>query len=796
MLSMLPAHSSTASPAQAELRPWVFGFILAGVITIFFFPVLTGSATFFFRDYAIFSYPIAQHHREAFWAGRIPLWNPHNNLGSPFLAQWNTMVLYPLSLIYLLLPLPWSLSFFFLAHLWLAGMGMFYLARSWTKNSWAGGFAGIAFSFNGLTLSCLKWPNNIAALGWMPWVALAVLLLRENRRGALPRAAAIGAMQMLAGAPEIILLTWIFAIFQFLAASFQGLVCSSARMRKWGFGLFRNLDSKSSGFNHSTPDISPANATAKGLWRRELAQLGIVVALVAGLCAAQLLPFLDLLRHSQRDQGFAAAVWPMPIWGWANFLVPLFRTFPSYHHVAAQPGQYWISTYYPGLPALFLALICLLKARELRARICAVLCLLFLWLALGDAGGLYWLARKCLPLVSIMRFPIKFVVLPLFAMTLMSAFGFAWLCHLPAHKKKHGADLTTRVGLLLILGIVGVACFAPIWPHPYEGWAITLDNGLARAGFCALTIVAAGVALRASPPGAARSFLLFLSLAPLLVLDVRTHAPWQNPTVDPAVYSEPLKRFSSQPSLGESRAMISPAALLRLDRQIINNPEKDVRQSRQFLFCNCNLIDGIPKVDGFFALELREPARVISRLLASAGAEHPPLMRFLSVNHITTSSKPIAWTNQPNALPWVVAGQMPLLTNAFEALFSSDWDPEKTVFLDVGTSATYPKLPQMAAPEAKVTGLSVEEEQVSFQINSPKPAMATHNQAWSGNWRARIDGVPAPLLRANAAFQAVAVPAGSHRVDLIYVDRFFNIGAVISGISIGILCCLFYKERR
>jgi hypothetical protein len=32
------------------------------------------------------------------------------------------------------------------------------------------GVAGVAFAFSGLSLHCLMWPNNIAALGWMPWV--------------------------------------------------------------------------------------------------------------------------------------------------------------------------------------------------------------------------------------------------------------------------------------------------------------------------------------------------------------------------------------------------------------------------------------------------------------------------------------------------------------------------------------------------------------------------------------------------------------------------------------------------
>ena len=122
-----------------------------------------------FRDYGLFGYPLAFYHRESFWRGEVPLWNPLNDCGIPFLAQWSTMVLYPGSLFYLLLPLSWSLGVFCLAHLFLAGLGMYFLAHRWTANRLAASVAGLAFAFNGFTLSSLMWPNCTASLGWMPF---------------------------------------------------------------------------------------------------------------------------------------------------------------------------------------------------------------------------------------------------------------------------------------------------------------------------------------------------------------------------------------------------------------------------------------------------------------------------------------------------------------------------------------------------------------------------------------------------------------------------------------------------
>jgi hypothetical protein len=92
------------------LTPGRFALILAALICAAFPDVIFGAKSFFFRDYSLFGYPLAHYHRENFWHGQVPLWNPLNNCGLPYAAQWNTMVFYPLSLIYLLLPLPWSLG--------------------------------------------------------------------------------------------------------------------------------------------------------------------------------------------------------------------------------------------------------------------------------------------------------------------------------------------------------------------------------------------------------------------------------------------------------------------------------------------------------------------------------------------------------------------------------------------------------------------------------------------------------------------------------------------------------------
>ena len=317
--------NGNASFAAKMLTPVRFGILLALLVFAAFPQVILGMETFVARDFGFFAYPLAHFQRDCFWHGEIPFWNPYNNCGVPFLAQWNTMPLYPPSLIYLTLPLDWALSFFSLAHLWWAGLGMYFLARRWTGgNNFAAAFAGTVFAFNGFTLNLLMWPSHIATFAWMPWVVLATELAWHEGGRKVFLAGIVGALQMLAGGPETILLTW--------------LVVAALWLQQF-----------------------ITNESPRG---KMFSRFPIVVLLVFALSAAQLLPFLDLVAHAQREAGYTDMRWSMPGFGLANFLVPMAFGSTATEGIFFQHGQYWTSSYYLGLGTLWLALLAVLGLQQ------------------------------------------------------------------------------------------------------------------------------------------------------------------------------------------------------------------------------------------------------------------------------------------------------------------------------------------------------------------------------------------------------------------------------------------------
>ena len=754
--------------------PKQFAAFLFLLILAAFPDVLFGGRTFFYRDFGIFGYPLAFHHRESIWQGEIPLWNPLSTSGLPFLAQWNTLVCYPLSLIYLLFPLSWSLGVFCLFHLFLAGLGMYFLAFAWSGSRLGACVAGLAFAFSGLALSCLKWPNNIAALAWMPWVVLMVQHGIANGGRRLLLAGILGAIQMLSGAPEIILFTWLIL---------AGLLL----IRMWTCR-------------------SPEENTPQPSRRLLVARYIVIAAIVTGLAAVQLFPFLDLLWHSQRDSGFADSSWAMPLWGWANFLVPLFRCFPSYQGVYAQIEQYWISSYYVGIGTVLLAVVAVWRCKERRVRLLASIAILSLLFALGTSGVAYEWFSKFVPLIRVVRFPIKFVVFAVFTLPILAAFGVSVLSRTLDREALNSAVpkaqwfallIPATAALLVLMG--GIVWYANAYPLPTDDWPATWKNAATRAVLLSLIVGAlSGVC---AVPSLRNRNVAGVVLLFLLWLDLSSHAPRLSPTIEQWVYDESLAKeelkMNPQPAAGSSRAMVTPNADYRLNHVTLTNAVEDFLYSRMSLFANANLLDRIPKVDGFFSLYVRGQDQVRSLLYASTNTSLPKLQNFLGVSQTTSENSLIQWTSRTNYLPLVTGGQAPTFSTPEAALLGivdSGFDPDRTVYLPEAAEAL---TKAKTAADVKIEISKFTAHELGIDIETEQSAWVVVAQTHYHAWKVYVNGRPSRLWKANHAFQAFEVPAGISSARLVYEDAVFKVGAGLTILtSLAILAFWFRLNFR
>jgi hypothetical protein len=731
--------------------------LLLGLLIVGSFPlVVAGWQAFSYFDAAHFGYPVAFFDRESFWRGEAPLWNPYNSCGIPFLAQWNTMTLYPPTLFYLIFPLPWSYGVFCLGHLFLAGMGMYFLARRWSGSSLSGAVAGAVFAFNGLSWFALMWPNITAALGWMPWVVLAVeRAWREGGRRVVLAALAAG-MQLLSGGAEVIVLTWLLLGVWWLAELFRG-------------------------------EIPRSKLTAL---------MSAIFVLAAGLAAAQLLPFLDLLRYSQRSTGYGDSnAVAIPATGLANYLVPLFHCSIGPEGVPSFSNQStWISSYYLGVGVVALALLAVVGARTIRIRLLAGLALFSLLMALGGRGHIYDWVKMVLPLLGFIRFPSKFLLLATFAVPLLAACG---LGRLLANSKEDSRTQWARTGWISA-GLLGlmllIIWFAVKFPLPTDDVTATVKNALMRILFFALTGCCLVLLRREQGWNSQRLFQTCLVL--LLWFDVLTHAPELSPTVASAVLQpDTIRQFfkwDQELRPGVSRALQSHTSFFQVLTTGSTNTELELYGRRLALFLNLNLLDHAAKTDGFYPLDLRQCYRVWGKALLGTN-QAPGLKDFLGVSLTSDPANPVGWKPRDSFLPMVTAGQKPVFagdTETYDALFDAGFEPSRVVYLPEEVRG---EVHATNAAKARITSTAVSNQRVIFEAEANAPAMVVVAQSYYHPWHAYVDGQATALWRANYAFQALEVPAGKHEVKLVYEDDKFICGCIVSLISLIACVVLWFR---
>lgn len=725
-----------------------FLLLLAAAVVAAFPQVAAGVHTFFYRDFGALGYPGAVFTRDALLRGEVPLWNPESHCGVPWLAQMGQW--YPLSWLIYLLPMPWSANFFILAHLWFGGFGMFWLLRRWNIGSFAAAFAAFAFVFNGVSLSCTQWGNYIASLAWLPWVVGSVI--EAWRRGGrwLPFAAVAGAMQVLTATPEITLLTWLFI----------GML--------WVADLFRR----------QTELVASAR------------RIALVILLAAGITMIQMLPFFDLLAHSQRNSGNAqAAVWSMPAWGWANLIVPLFHCYPSPQGIWFQRGQDFLISYYLGIGALALAVTGILTGRRNAVLIAAAI-LFCVLAASGTNGFLYAPLKKIFPLVGIARFPVKFMILPAFLLPLLAAFGLDAILQ----SKTARRTLCVVSGIILILS-AALLCLARRFAFENDDWNVTAANTACRVGL--LVVVIAGIFLSLKIQNHRAQIALQLILLAILPLDAFTHSPGIVPVLPASVLESGIWQATGKPPLepGAGRIMVSPDAEQELLYSRVTNMKDDFIGKRLGQWYNLNLLDGLPKVTGAVTLRPAHFDMLESYLYYTQGGHcGRGLVDFLGVAWLSSPKNPTQWMERTNYLPMLTAGQKPLYgedADVLQAITANDFSPREVVFLPESARSIVSVTNQSACT---VHNTHFRDNRIEADVEAAGPALVVLSQSYYHLWHATVDGNPVPLLRANLAFQAVQIPAGRHHVQWIYRDPYLGIGGAVSALSLA--ACLLMSVRR
>ncbi|NBR84970.1 MAG: hypothetical protein EBT61_05610 [Verrucomicrobia bacterium] len=542
--------------------------------------------------------------------------------------------------------------------------------------------------------------------------------------------------------------------------------------------------------------------------------------------------------------------WSLPGWGWVNLFFPLFMNFQTEQGVFVMIGQSFFPSVYLGIVPLTLALLAVWRVRTPEVKLLGAATLLAVLLAMGDNFVLWSWLREVLPL-GIMRFPVKMLLLAAFTVPLLAAWGVKWLCSEPGALVRKSPKLGSQSGyepvdaffrycgtrggwdvlrLCFVWCALALVVMAQLkfWPVMSSPTRVAYGAFFDAAAFAGLPVFGVGLLLYG------RNFrwqqVGLLGMLALMAADVVRHTPVFNPTIPAAAFEPGLAAayhdskgsLTPAPKLGESRLMLSPLAERALHTRMVPKFYDDFIGQRLAFWGNLNLLDGLPKVNGASTLVTREWNDVEAFLYGTTNPAPANLMDFLGVTHTTKPGELMQWERREKAMPLVSAGQR--VVHGDDAtkvhlpnLRRDDWNPRETVFITDDAAAKFStrieatarvrhfhsRAGDLQSPSAsndshgrplQTAGTAAGASSlIEIEAEAAAPTVVVLAQNFYPSWRATVNGQPAPVLRANHAFQAIPIPAGKSTVRLDYVDWPFRLGA---GISLAtLLGCLVLWRR-
>lgn len=661
-------------------------------------------------------------------AGRFPLWDPGIWMGQPLLGQTQPGPVFPLNLLFFLLPLRNGyLNFAFLnwyyviAHT-IAAVSCYALCRDLRRSRAASMAGAFAFAFGGFVGS-VAWLDVLNGAIWTP---LLCLLFLRAARGIRP---------------------W-------RNAALCGLVLGVA----WLSG------------HHELPlliSYSLAGGWAWAAWRRgwrAVAGPAALMFVIAGLLAAvQLWPTAEFARRSQRWVGLDHS------FGWKDaipYISPTGYSLP----VKALPAMllddtrsHADSTPFLGVVVISFALYGLCVGwRRAEVRWMTVLAVAALVFSMGAATPVHGLLFTWAPMLGKARVPVRAIHLLNFALVILAAFGFDALL---ARRERLWARR-----LVLSLTVLGAAVLLA------SLFRTDLPEGVMLSGFAALALagVTAAWARGKVAYGWFSGAVIFLMLTELYPVATRTFA---------SAYQKDGQRFVR--SLTDNQDIVAFLRSEPAPRRVAVN-DADVPTN----FADWHGFDGLEGYVAGVSENVLEIPRHTREIQNLYGVTHyvgkEPLRPELQLA-FTGASGVRVWRN-PQALPraWSVhrTERVAARGDVNPKLERPEFSPRETALFTGAISP--PALEECAGDDVQLQARAP--NRIRLRTKMACRGLVILSEAWYPGWIARVDGVERPVLETFGSLRGVVVERGEHSVDLVYRPRSVYGGAALS--ATGLLLAL------
>ncbi len=726
--------------------------------------------------------------RRSLLAGEWPLWNPWLGSGAPLLANLQSAVFYPPTLLSLALPAEQTITLSVAGHLALAGLLMYGYARRLGLSGFAALLSGLTFMLSGYLTGRTQFPPMVSAAAWLP---LLLWLGEKLARRPQPAAGvwlAVGlALPLLAGHAQL----WFYSLCLLTA-----------------YLLLRRLQV----------------AGWRGLWP-VIITLTAAVAAALLLAAVQILPTAEYLLRSPRGTGaerhfaLSYSFWP---WRLITLAAPDFFGHPARQNYWGY-ANYWEDHAYMGLLPLVLVGLALFRRfgrhpGDLPRPVWQVIPIfgalipVSILLAMGWNTPVYLWVFDHVPGFGYFQAPARLLIWYTVAVAVLTGAGAEMLTRRPPGPAVWRVILTAALGML-IAGLAGRFWLAGRG-YIFAGAAIRL------AVWLGLSMVALLVRPSADRPPAWRTAWQW-GLAGLVAVDLLLVAWPVVPTRSPDIFHRPPETVEQVRRHSNGRIYMDPELAYRLKFDHFFRFDRFLPpDSPAWNDLPATLLPNLPAVYGLASLNNDDPLVVghqqklvdllrqaddgtARRLLQMAGVEVavlPPerrLGRPLWENALVSIQR-LAPAPRAYFVPVaVLAGDE---DSAAARLVAPDFDYRAEVIIIKPPDLLPENQPADAAVmpvQAEVTVTSPGPDEVIVQVDAPRSGYLVLTDTCYPGWRAEIDGRAVPILQANLAFRAVPVPAGRHQVVFRYQPASFTAGMVVSlATALALVAALVAAVRR
>jgi len=121
---------------------------------------------------------------------------------------------------------------------------------------------------------------------------------------------------------------------------------------------------------------------------------------------------------------------------------------------------------------------------------------------------------------------------------------------------------------------------------------------------------------------------------------------------------------------------------------------------------------------------------------------------------------------------------------ALDRMAQADFDSNREVVLQAPASPGFNAEPMTVVPD------TVGAERWHGHVSLSHAGYLLQREAWYPGWRARVDGVETPVLRADLLFRAISLGPGEHDVEIFFDSPTFNRGLLLTAGALIVLILL------